>query len=51
MQNSLEIFSGIRGDKQCICVICSDEIAYYEEAGYDIIQFDACAVAFRENKG
>ncbi|MDE7415192.1 MAG: glycosyltransferase family 39 protein [Lachnospiraceae bacterium] len=36
------------GHKQGVYVICSDEIDDYENAGYDITQFDACAVAFRE---
>ena len=31
-----------------IYVICSDEIADYENDGYQITQFDACAVAFRK---
>ncbi len=36
------------GYEQGIYVICSDEIADYDEAGYIITQFEACAVAFRE---
>ena len=31
-----------------IYVICREEIADFENAGYHITQFDACAVAFRE---
>lgn len=48
-----EEFGNFRWDTEMgytngVYVICSDEIADYEGAGYDITQFDACAVAFRE---
>lgn len=36
------------GYKEGVYIICADEIIDYENAGYDITQFDACAVAFRE---